>query len=71
MDYDQREAFFDVYFSFILDDAKLMVEKYPDQVRARENYEWLKDVYDELEEAFYQDDFFFNLGFMSFSAIKK
>lgn len=71
MDDEQREAFFEVYFSFILDDAELMAKKYPNQEVFLENYKWLKDISGELEEAFYQDDFFFNLGFMSFSAIKK
>ena len=68
MNDDEKEAFFDIYFSFILKDAMLMTQHYPNEKSYRDDYNWLKSIYSELEEDFYQEDFFFNLGFMAFSA---
>ena len=68
MDYDEKEAFFDVYFSFILEDLILMREKYPNDKRIQIDYEWYKDNYERFEEKFHEDSFFFNLGFMLFTA---
>ena len=42
----------------------------PADVKAKKEYNWLEDNNDELEEAFYQNDFFFNLGFVIFTAKK-
>lgn len=68
MDLDEREAFFDVYFSFILADTLLMMQRYPENEDYKKDYQWLSSQYDELEEAFYQDNFFFNIGFMIYTA---
>lgn len=68
MDLDEREAFFDVYFSFVLSDCGLMMKKYPNDKSYAEDYQWLSSQYDELEEAFYQDNFFFNIGFVTYTA---
>lgn len=68
MDLDEREAFFDVYFSFVLSDCGLMMKKYPNDKSYAEDYHWLSSQYDELEEAFYQDNFFFNIGFVTYTA---
>ena len=70
MDYDERDALFDTYFSFIADDLRLMAEKYPDSEHYKNAYRWILDHYDRLESEFMRDDFFFTLGFMLFSARK-
>lgn len=61
---------FETYFSFILEDLKIMRERYPDDTKIKEDYEWYRDVYDELEEKFHIDTFMFSLGFMLFTARK-
>ncbi|MBQ5807108.1 MAG: methyltransferase domain-containing protein [Tidjanibacter sp.] len=70
MNDDEKDAFFDVYFSFILEEAKLTAEANPNKEEYRKDYEWLSGIYDDMEEEFHQEDFFFNLGFMAFSATK-
>ena len=70
MDIDEKEAFFDVYFSFILEDLKIMRQKYPNDKRIEADYCWYKDNYEVFEEKFHEDGFFFNLGFMLFTAKK-
>lgn len=63
MDYEERSALFDVYFSFVLEDLKLMAARYPEDKRVRMDLEWYSDYYDDLEQQFQDDAFFFNLGF--------
>ena len=68
MDFDEREALFDTYFSFILEDAEIMKNRHPNSAEAAENYEWFKNNYDSLEEKFQDSNFYFNLGFMLYTA---
>ena len=70
MSADEREAFFNTYFSFIIEDAKNRVIENPNDLAIKKEYDWLSDNSDELEESFYQKNFFFNLGFMIFTAQK-
>ena len=70
MDYDQRDALFDTYFSFIKDDLKLMTERHPDDARIAEDYSWYCQNYDDLSARFQDEAFFFSLGFMLFTARK-
>lgn len=70
MDYAQREALFDTYFSFILDDTRIMSEKYPNIVQYKEDYNWMKDVYKDMHDDFMSSDMFFNLGFMVYTAMR-
>ena len=70
MSADEREAFFNTYFSFIIEDAKNRVMENPNDLAIKKEYDWLSDNSDELEESFYQKNFFFNLGFMIFTAQK-
>lgn len=70
MDYDDKQAFFEVYFSFILGDIKIMHGKYPSNQSLQEECEWYTDTYDSLEEHFQRDDFMFSLGFMMYTATK-
>lgn len=70
MNYEQRSALFDTYFSFILEDLKIMKERYPDDKRIATDYDWYRKTYDDLEEKFQDDAFFFSLGFMIYTAQK-
>lgn len=70
MSLEEKEAFFNTYFSFIIVDAKTHMLDNPADLTAKKEYEWLYDNFDELEEAFYQNSFFFNLGFVIFTAKK-
>ena len=71
MDYEERSALFDTYFSFIIEDLKIMRERYPEDKRVLTDYEWYRKSYDDLEEKFQDDAFFFTLGFMIYTAQKK
>jgi hypothetical protein len=68
MDYLNKQAFFDTYFSFILEDLKIMKNKYPEDETIKADYEWYSDIYESLEERFNSEDFIFSLGFMIFTA---
>ena len=68
MDYDERSALFDTYFSFIIEDLEIMRQRYPNNQEILENYEWYKEHYEELEEQFQDEALFFNLGFILYTA---
>ena len=68
MDYEERSALFDTYFSFILDDLAIMKERYPHDKRISQDYDWYERNYEELEEKFQDEALFFNLGFVLFTA---
>lgn len=68
MDFNQRQALFDTYFSFIMEDLEIMVDRYPDSEKIMDDYKWFSEKYDDLEEEFHSNEFFFNLGFMMFVA---
>ena len=71
MDFEEREALFDTYFSFILDDCEIMMERYPGNKNYIEDYNWYKNIYEDLEERFQDETFVFSLGFMLYTAKKK
>ena len=68
MCYSDKQALFDTYFSFIMEDIQIMKERYPDSERVDEDFKWYSDIYDRLEEEFHSDEFIFSLGFMIFTA---
>ena len=68
MDYDEREAVFETYFSFVLGDLLIMKKRYPNDKRIANDYEWYSTTYEELEEKFHDNNLFFSLGFMLFTA---
>ncbi len=70
MSFDERQALFDTYFDFILGDLKLMVEQKPDNAALVSDYEWLRDKFSDIEDAFHDTHFVFSLGFMIYSAGK-
>ena len=71
MDYDEREALFDTYFSFILEDLKIMMERYPGEEEFKKSYDWYNKIYEDLEERFQDEAFYFNLGFVLYTAKKR
>lgn len=68
MDVEEREDLFDCYFGFIIDDMRLMSEKYPDKTKYKENFEWFSREYDDMRHEFIRSDFFFFWGMVMFSA---
>lgn len=68
MDYDQRLALFETYFSFIRDDLEALCNRSPENLPLVEDYKWYCEKYEELKEEFLDDTFFFTLGFMLFRA---
>ena len=70
MDYEKRSALFDTYFSFILEELKIYVKENPEDQRAAKDLEWYDRIYEDLEAQFQDENFFFNLGFVLFTAKK-
>ena len=71
MDDNQKNAFFNTYFSFVYDDA---MARYKEDNRRRENKDdasWLFENIDTLRTRFLEPGFFFCLGFVIFTARKK
>jgi SAM-dependent methyltransferase len=68
MNYEERDALFDTYFSFIREDLAIMAERYPHDKRVLQDYAWYTKNYEDLEERFQDETLFFNLGFVMFTA---
>lgn len=68
MDYDEREALFDMYFSIIKMDFDKLSAEDPRNDHYNECNDWLVEHYDDMRDAFHEDDFFFSLGFVLFTA---
>lgn len=68
MNYDEKEALFHTYFSFIKSDYEIFRAGDPDNAAMAESAGWFDEHYAEMEDAFLEDSFFFSLGFMLFTA---
>lgn len=68
MDYDKRRLLFESWFSFIPNDFSIMAKKNPENNSIAEVNKWLREHYDDLEEAFFNDDFLFNSGYVIYTA---
>lgn len=68
MDYDDRQALFDTYFSIIKQDYRILSDTQPDNDSYRLAQKWIDQNYNDLEDAFHEENFFFSLGFMLFTA---
>ena len=64
----EKDDFFEVYFWFILDDLRKMSEENPDDKFVKAEFEWIRDNYAKMKNEFKKKEFFFNLGFMLYSA---
>ena len=69
MNYDQKEAMFDIYFSYLPDDYRIMLETQYDP-EYEQSLQWLNANYNKLEEMFMDNSFWFHLGIMCFTATK-
>ena len=68
LDTESRLALFHTYFDFVSEDLETMASRHPDDAAVRADMEWYVQQLPEFEEEFRSDDFFFQLGFMTFSA---
>ena len=55
---------FDAWFSFIPNDFKRIARENPENESYKEVLAWIDEYYDDLEEAFFSDDFIFNSGYL-------
>lgn len=69
-DYDQKQSMFDTYFGFILTDMRTLSKANPDNKDVVDSYAWLEENFDDIEDAYYANNFLFNIGFIIFSASK-
>lgn len=70
MSYDEKEDFFKLYFQFIVDDMKWMLNKYPNNEELIDAVEWCNANYDTALSNFMLDDFIFSIGFVIYTAKK-
>ena len=70
MDYDQRDAFFSMCFSYMIPKLKKMLEEKPDNKEIRRDYEWYVSAYDNMHDQFVANDFFAFSPLMIFSLQK-
>lgn len=68
MNRKRKEEYYEIYFSFILDDLRKMHEEYPDNHFVATDLQWMEEKYSEMKMQFKQKEFFFNLGFVIYSA---
>lgn len=66
----QKEALFRMYFPFTLENAEIMMKKYPRNITYKEDYLWFRSCYDDIHKSFMNPDFVFSLGFMTYTAQK-
>lgn len=71
MSYEEKEAFWGMYFKFILGDIIWMRDKYPNNLDIADDCKWYSDHYDDIFEMFMRDDFVFSLGFQIYTAQKQ
>lgn len=70
MNYEEKEAFWGMYFNFILGDIKWMHEKYPADESIADDCEWYTNNFEDIFKMFMKDDFIFSLGFQLYLAKK-
>ncbi len=68
LSYEEKEAFWDMYFKFILGDIRWMKEKYPHDNRIDADLKWYEENYEDMFDVFMRDDFAFSLGFQIYTA---
>ena len=65
---EKRTAFFNLYFWFILDDLRKMHAQAPQDKLIESEWQWFEKNYKDMKNQFKKKGFFFNLGFLLFSA---
>lgn len=69
MSRDKRSEFYELYFWFILDDLRKMNRQAPDDKIVSAELSWFEEHYKEMKACFKKKGFYFNLGFMLYSAM--
>jgi SAM-dependent methyltransferase len=64
----EKDEFYEIYFSFILDDLRKMHEEFPNNKFVETDLKWLEENYKDMKLEFKKKDFFFTLGFVLFTA---
>lgn len=67
---DDKDDLFKVCFSYIRPDLERMCEAYPSNKFWEERRDWVSKHYYQLEKTFGADEFFFQIGFMLYTATK-
>ena len=67
MDYEARRLLFESWFAFIPNDFGLILKENPNDATAKEVLAWVDEYYDDLEEAFFDDNFIFNAGYVMYT----
>ena len=57
--FDNIGFLFQESFSYRINYFKKALEAEPDSVKAKEDYQWMRDALDELENQFYTSDFWY------------
>ena len=70
MDFEEKDALFHTYFSFIYEDTKTLYIREPDNKRVRDDYNWLENNYEALKQEYYKPETLFQLGFVTYTAEK-
>ena len=69
MSRDKRSDFYELYFWFILDDLRKMNQQAPEDKIVLAELNWFEEHYKEMKARFKKKSFYFNLGFMLYSAM--
>lgn len=64
----EKEALFQMYFPFTLENAKIMMEKFPWNKEYQEDYLWYEREFESIHNQFLKHEFIFSLGFVTFTA---
>ena len=67
LDYEQKEKMFFAYFGFIPNDFRICYNEDPTKEEYKKIIEWCDLYYDDLEEAFMDNDFFYNSGYFIYT----
>lgn len=70
MNYDEKDALFDIYFGYIPTALKKTISKYDNNRKLEFEYNWVLEHIDEANQLFHQDDFVFSLGYIIYTAEK-
>ena len=68
MNYEEREALFNVYFGSIPNDAQDTIRSHPDNALLRGEARWAADHIDDANELFHRSEFLFSLGYVVYVA---
>ena len=68
MNFEEKSAFFEVYFGYIPTALEKTLERNPNLVQAREDLEWVESIIEIARKEFEKEGFLFSLGYMIYTA---